>query len=95
MEYFDLKPEEKENTKGEIDMSVSPICLAKNGEKYAFVTFSDGVRNAEGKIPDCRIIKNNGFAKIEVAQLEKYMFENLKHLKKMAAGINVFDAFRK
>ena len=36
----------------ELNMSVSPICV-KDGNRYAFVTFSAVKRSAEGKIPDC------------------------------------------
>jgi len=79
---------------GTINMSVSPICV-KNGEKYAFVVFSDGDRSAEGRIPDCKLISNKGFTEEEAAQLEAYMQSELPELKKMAAGIRLFDAFRK
>ena len=78
----------------ELNMSVSPICV-KDGEKYAFVTFSDGERVAEGRIPDCKIISNIGFSVDEAAQLETYMERELPALKKMAAGIKLFDAFMK
>ncbi|SEA93911.1 hypothetical protein SAMN02910384_02797 [Pseudobutyrivibrio sp. ACV-2] len=78
---------------GELNMSVSAICSNKEGKKYAYVTFSDGIRNAEGVIPECTINKNKGFADIEIQQLEKYMKENLAQLKKMAAGVDVFSAF--
>ena len=83
---------EKESRKQELSMSVSPIC-EKNGQKAAYVSFSDGNRSAEGKIPDCKITKNNGFDEGEVAQLELYMKGNLMMLKKMASSVNVFDAF--
>lgn len=76
----------------ELEMSVSPICT-KDAQKYAFVSFTDGVRTAEGKIPDCVIISNNGFDKDEVQQLEAYMKQELPQLKKMAAGINVLKNF--
>lgn len=92
-ENFDL--EKKNEEPGELSMSVSAICHTDDDEKYAFVTFSDGIRNAEGKIPDCKIISNSGFAAIEVTELERYMTDNLSQLKKMAAGINIFDAFMK
>lgn len=82
-----------ENNNGELNMSVSAICHNEKGEKYAFVTFSDGVRDAEGRIPDCKIISNNGFAVIEVQELERYMKQHLTELKKMAAGIDIFSAF--
>ncbi len=80
-----------ENT---VNMSVSPICV-KDGKKYAFVTFSEGERLAEGKIPDCTIISNTGFTAEEVAQLESYMQKELPKLKEMAAGIHLLDAFMK
>ena len=92
-ENFDLETEEK--NKGELSMSVSAICHTDEGEKYAFVSFTDGVRTAEGRIPECNIISNNGFAAIEITELEKYMKENLATLKKMASKINIFDAFMK
>ena len=77
-----------------LNMSVSAICT-KDGEKYAFVFFSDGRRTAEGKIPACKIISNKGFSQGEVEQLEEYMQRELAQLKKMAAGIHVLDAFMK
>lgn len=79
---------------GEVQMSVSPICN-KDGKKYAFVQFADGKRSAEGKIPDCTIISNQGFSADEVSQLEAYMLQNLGLLKKMAAGIDVIGAMLK
>ena len=82
-----------EVNKGELNMRVSAICKNENGEKYAYVTFSDGVREAEGCIPKCKIDRNEGFANIEVQQLEKYMRDNLTELKKMAAGVDIFSAF--
>ena len=56
----------------ELNMSVSPICV-KDGNRYAFVTFSDGKRSAEGKIPDCKIISNKGFSDAEEKKLEEYI----------------------
>ena len=78
----------------DMNMSVSPICV-KDGERFAYVSFQEGERLAEGKIPDCKIVSNKGFTAEEVAQLEEYMILELKNLKKMAAGINVLDAFLK
>ena len=78
----------------EMNMSVSPVCV-KNGEKYAFVSFTDGERTAEGKIPDCKILVSNGFTLAEVEQLETYMKRELTQLKKLASGIRLFDAFIK
>lgn len=78
----------------ELKMSVSPICV-KDGNRYAFVNFTDGKRLAEGKIPDCKIISNKGFSEEEVGKLEEYMQKELPKLKKMAAGINVLGALMK
>lgn len=92
---FDLHTDEavqKRSDPGELSMNVSPICHTEDGKKYAFVSFSDGERTAEGRIPSCKIEKNNGFAAIEVAELERYMRSNLKQLKKMAASVNPLKA---
>lgn len=78
----------------ELKMSVSPIC-EKDGKRYAFVTFSDGGRFAEGKIPECEMISNRGFSEEEIEKLKEYMQKELPQLKKMAAGVNVFGALMK
>ena len=78
----------------ELKRSVSPICN-KDGKKYAFVTFTDGVRSAEGKIPDCTIISNKGFSKDEEAALVSYMQKELASIKHMAAGVDVIGAVLK
>ncbi len=75
-----------------LNMTVSPVCT-KNGTKVAYVSFTDGERTAEGEIPGCRITQNKGFDANEVEQLENYMRRELTALKKMAARINVLDAF--
>ena len=81
-----------ETGKDTLNMSVSPICQ-KDGKKVAYVSFSDGRREAEGEIPSCKIIRNKGFETDEVEQLENYLKKELSSLKSMAAKINVFDAF--
>lgn len=77
-----------------LNMSVSPICQ-KNGKKFAYVQFLDETRMAEGKIPDCTIVSNQGFTEEEVQQLERYMKEHLEELKVLSANLNVFDAMKK
>ncbi len=76
----------------ELKMSVSPICQ-KDGKRIAYVSFTDGTRTAEGKIPDCAILSNEGFTEDEVLQLQIYMKQELATLKRMAASVNVMDAF--
>jgi len=78
----------------EINMSVSPVCM-KDGKKCAYVTFTDGERSADGRIPDCRIMSSKGFTEDEVKQLEIYMQMELAKLKRMAAEIRLIDAFLK
>uniref|UniRef100_UPI0040561F40 hypothetical protein n=1 Tax=Acetatifactor sp. TaxID=1872090 RepID=UPI0040561F40 len=77
-----------------MNMMVSPVCV-KDGKQYAFVSFVDGEKVADGKIPDCKIISSIGFTQTEVEGLETYMKRELTQLKKMAAGIRVLDAFMK
>jgi len=81
----------KEN---EFTMSVSPICV-KDGKKIAYVSFTDGKRTAEGKIPECVIMSAVGLNLAEVKMLEEYMKQELPRLKSMAAGIRMFDMFLK
>ena len=78
----------------EVKMSVSPVCT-KEDKQYAFVSFSDEKRTAEGRIPECTIISNQGFSEEEVMQLEDYMRRELRTLKRMAAGIRLIDALDK
>lgn len=80
--------------KNEFTMSVSPICV-KDGKKLAYVSFTDGERSAEGKIPECIITSATGLNRAEVRMLEEYMKQELPQLKKMAAGIRLVDAIMK
>lgn len=78
----------------DVNLTVSPVC-SKDGKNYAFVTFSEGGKTAEGKIPDCKIIANKGFSQEEVEQMEYYMTNELPKLKRMAAGIRLIDVLGK
>ena len=80
--------------KNEFTMSVSPICV-KEGKKLAYVSFTDGKRTAEGKIPECVITSATGLNRAEVRMLEEYMKQELPKLKSMAAGIRLVDAWLK
>ncbi len=82
------------NSNDELQMQVSPICN-KNGEKLAYVTFSDSVRRAEGEIPKCIINSNTGFSEEEKSALEDYMKQNLKMLKDLAKENNPIKSFMK
>lgn len=77
---------------GSMNMSVSQI-FQKEGKRYAYVSFDDGDRKAEGRIPDCRIVASDGFDRGEIVLLEEYMKTELPSLKKMASGVNVMRSF--
>lgn len=87
----DFKIEKAEHEEEELQMTVSPVCQ-KDGKNLAYISFTDGVRNAEGVIPDCKITSSSGFDEGEIAQLELYMKGNLSHLKQMAASVDVLKA---
>ena len=78
----------------EMTMSVSPVCV-KDEKRFAYVSFTDGERSAEGKIPDCKIVSSTGFEDDEIRMLEAYMEQELPRLKRMAASIRLMDAFMK
>ena len=78
----------------EMIMSVSPVCV-KDEKRFAYVSFADGERSAEGKIPDCKIVSSTGFEDDEIRMLEEYMEQELPRLKRMAASIRLMDAFMK
>ncbi len=92
-EKKDNKPSQdrKENGAEELTMQVSGICR-KDGRKFAFVTFSDGKRTAEGVIPDCKIQNQTGFDESEISQLELFMKMNLDKLKRKAASVDPIRA---
>ena len=84
MEDFSLGLENKKtDNSNELNMQVSSICQ------------SDGEKKAEGEIPKCVILSNDGFSKEEIMQLEDYMEKNLKMLKSMAANVNPIKALMK
>lgn len=77
-----------------LTMTVSPAFGTGDG-RYAFVSFTDGKRTAEGKIPDCVITKNSGFSDEEKKALSDYMKRELSSLKKLAASQGPLQAMLK
>lgn len=75
----------------ELTLQISGISV-KDGKKQACVRFTDNERYAEGTIPDCVIIRSEGFTNKEKAQLEDYLKANLSELKKASAKINPLNA---
>lgn len=77
-----------------LTMTVSPVFGTGEG-RYAFVSFTDGHRTAEGKIPECVITKNSGFSGEEKKALSDYMKRELSSLKKLAASQGPLQAMLK
>ncbi len=92
MEDFTLNTPNESDSSEELSLQVSAIC-ERDGQKMAYVTFSDDTRHAEGEIPACVITKSHGFTESEVLDLQQYMLANLPELKKMASKVNIMDAF--
>lgn len=75
-------------------MSVSQI-INENGQKKAYILFSDKKRSAEIVFPDGTLIKNNGFNDEEIDALKTYMQEESDTIKELAASVNLWKAFQK
>jgi len=78
----------------ELKMTVSGI-VPKDGRKNVYVVFEDDTRKAEGSVPDCVIINNQGFDEEEVKMLELYMKQQQDQIREMAKDINPIKAFMK
>ena len=78
----------------ELQMIVSGI-VKKEGRPTIYVSFQDGSCRAEGSIPDCKIIANEGFSLEEVEILEQYMKHQQDEIRAMAKHISPMDAFLK
>ncbi|MBP5265716.1 MAG: hypothetical protein J6Z06_02700, partial [Lachnospiraceae bacterium] len=76
MEDFTIDSSKEPNASEELSLNVSAIC-ERDGQKMAYVTFSDETRHAEGEIPACIITKSHGFTESEVLDLQQYMLANL------------------
>ena len=77
---------------GKMNMSISQI-FQKDGKPTAFVLFSEGRKSAEGKIPDCTIISNDGFSEKEVKALELYLKMQQESILKTAKVVYIKKAF--
>lgn len=76
----------------EMKMSVSSI-VGKDKKKAIYVLFSDGKRSAEGRLPDGKMISNQGFTQQEIQQLEQYLNREKNTIVAMAKNVNAMDAF--
>lgn len=62
--------------------------LSKGGKPYVSVRFERGGDYAEGCVPDCKILKYEGFNEGEARGLEIYLGENAKELLRRAKDIS-------
>lgn len=78
----------------ELKMTVSGI-VPKDGRQNIYVVFEDGMRRAEGSVPDCVITTQNGFKEDEVKMLEFYMKQEQDTIRELAKQINPIKALMK
>lgn len=71
--------------KGDVTFTYSGV-LTRNNRKLIRIRFErkgdSGIDFAEGKIPECKIEKQNGFSQEEIRQMEEYLEiekENIIH----------------
>lgn len=82
---------------GEMKLLISGI-VDKEGNKKACVYFEDENipgRYAEGYVPDCKIVRQQGFSEEEITKLEEYLLENIAAIKREAQDINPIKAMMK
>jgi len=76
----------------EIKMSVSSF-IRKEGDKAVYVMFYDGDKNAEFVLPECKLLKNNGFEEQDIEQLKKYIDHEKDTIFSMAKDVNPIKGF--
>lgn len=76
----------------EINMIVSGV-VTKEGKKSVYVQFTDEDCMAEGKLPECKIISNNGFREEDVKALEVYMEATMEQIFEKAKEMSIMKAF--
>lgn len=62
--------------------------LSKNGKSFVLVRFERGDQSAEGRLPDCIILRSNGFTQEEIEELEDYMDQNRQQIIDAAKSIS-------
>ncbi len=76
----------------EIKMSVSLMTGSKD-KRAVFVLFEDGGKSAEFALPECRMVRNNGFDEEEISQLTDYISNEQDLIYELAGQINPMKAF--
>lgn len=78
----------------ELTMSVSSM-TRKGEEKAVYILFRDGSKTAEFALPECRLIRNDGFDENEERQLRDYVNAEQDKIYAMAREVNPLRAFMK
>ncbi len=77
--------------KGEVTFTYSGV-LTRNNRKLIRVRFerkgNPGIDFAEGKIPECKIEKQNGFSQEEIRQMEEYLEIEKENIIREAKKLN-------
>ncbi|MCR5800578.1 MAG: hypothetical protein K6G69_10930 [Lachnospiraceae bacterium] len=64
-----------------------------DNKKAVYVLFTDDRKSAEFAIPECKLIRNDGFAADEIDQLMQYVKNEQDSILDVAKGINPLKAF--
>ncbi|MBR4759941.1 MAG: hypothetical protein IK078_07330 [Lachnospiraceae bacterium] len=78
----------------DITMSVSAMTRSKDS-KAVYVFFQDENRSAELSLPECKVLKNDGFDEGEIQKLCEYVDSERDVIYNMAKQINPVKALMK
>ena len=78
----------------DITMSVSAMTRSKEN-KAVYVFFQDDTRSAELSLPECTVLKNDGFDEEEIKKLCEYVDSERDVIYSMAKQINPVKALMK
>ena len=78
----------------DITMSVSAMTRSKEN-KAVYVFFQDDTRSAELSLPECNVLKNDGFDEEEIKKLCEYVNSERDVIYSMAKQINPVKALMK
>lgn len=76
----------------DINMSVTQI-FKKNNSTYYFVSFTEGKKMAEFRLPEVKLTYNVGFDQSETEALALYVRQTNEQIYDMAKKVNVMKAF--
>ena len=77
-----------------LTMSVSAMTRSRDN-KAVYVFFQDDTRSAEISLPECKVLKNNGFGDEEIKKLCEYVDGQRSTIYNMARQINPVKALMK